>query len=90
MIRRLLFRGPAPAAARMETEAEAQRAFRLALDEARCERIAELEALNATLRRNLALAGLFTWYWRGVAEQARRADGRAAHRYDDITEVLSR
>ncbi len=63
MIRRLLFRGPAPAADRVATEAEAQRAYRLVLDEARVERIQELErqlaaerAENERLRNELRIA----------------------------------
>ena len=43
MIRRLLFRGPAPAADRREVEAEAQRDIRRAATEAQAQRIDELE-----------------------------------------------
>lgn len=47
MIRRWLFRGPAPAADRARTEAEAQRDVRRAATEAQAQRIEELERLVA-------------------------------------------
>jgi hypothetical protein len=91
MIRRLLFRGPAPREARAETEAEAQRAYRKALDEARCERIAELEQrlalavteivqLRAKLRVAQHVAGAQEWM---------RAPARAARNLDpELTSVV--
>lgn len=91
MIRRLLFRGPAPAADRAATEAEAQRAYREALDEARRERIAELERLlaaeraeNVRLRAKLRVGEVMA----GTEEWMRRP-ARAARNLDtEITSVV--
>jgi hypothetical protein len=91
VIRRLLFRGPAPAADRAATEAEAQRAYREALDEARRERIAELErdlaaerAENIQLRAKLRVANHLAG-----AQEWMRAPARAARNLDvEITSVV--
>jgi hypothetical protein len=53
------FRGPAPAADREATRAEAQLDLRDA-------RIEALVAENAYLRRQLLFAGVFVWYYRGA------------------------
>ena len=91
MIRRLRFLGAAPRAARAETEAEAQRAIRLAVDEARLQRIAELEhalaeerAENIRLRAKLRVAEFVQH-----APQWMAGPDRAARNLDfDITSVI--
>jgi hypothetical protein len=63
VIRRLLFRGPAPAADREATRTEAQLDLRDA-------RIEALLTENAELRRQLLFAGVFVWYYRGARKSA--------------------
>lgn len=78
---RWLFRGPAPAADRLATELEAQRAYHAAVDEARLERIAELEraleAANTELahaKAALAGRGVEAYFQAGLRARRRLAE----------------
>lgn len=85
VIRRRLFRGPAPRAEREATKAEAHVDFLEA-------RIEALDAENAELRRQLLFAGVFVWYYRGTRTDERTVVlpllRRWRHRRDDRTEVI--
>lgn len=91
MIRRWLFRGPAPAADRAATEAEARRDFLEALIEAKDDRIreltarvAELEATSVEQARQLRIARTVAAVPQWMSEDSRNR----TKRLDDMTTAV--